>query len=99
MRNVCTRFGILYPSQSPDIGKNPDRAISNFQISGQSLIKRNCHNSWTNDDINMKIKPVTKLDKATSKRFNDDVVSGSCDVISIFPVYGQFAAIWKPGWG
>ena len=32
-------------------------------ISGQSLIKENCPNSRTNDDINMKLGRVTKLDK------------------------------------
>ena len=44
----------------------------------------------------MKLKLVTKLDKAMPKKFNDDIISGSCDVISIFPIYGQFVAIWKP---
>ena len=34
-----------------------------FPISGQSLIKENCHNSRTSDDIGMKLGPVTKLDK------------------------------------
>ena len=48
-------------SQSPDIGQNSDRGISNFQISGQSLIKENCHNSRTSDDVDMKLGPVTKL--------------------------------------
>ena len=44
--------------------------ISDFQISGQSLIKENCHNSKTSDDIDMKVRPVTTLDernKTTSK--------------------------------
>ena len=39
--------------------------------SGQSLIKRNCHNFRTSDDIDMKLGPVTKLDKkdkTTSKK-------------------------------
>ena len=45
-------------------------SISDFQISGQSFIKRNCHNSRTSDYIDMKLGPVTKLvkkNKATSK--------------------------------
>ena len=45
--------------------------ISDFRISGQSLIKGNCHNSRTSDDIDMKLGPVTKLDKrnkTTSKK-------------------------------
>ena len=37
--------------------------ISDFWISGQSLIKVNYHNSRTSDDIDMKLGPVTKLDK------------------------------------
>ena len=52
--------------------------FSDFHISGQSLIKRNCHNSRISDDIDMKLGPVTKLDKknkTTSKKFDDDVMS------------------------
>ena len=89
---------MLYKPQSPDIGKNSDGDISDFRISGQSLIKGNCHNSRTSDDIDMKLGPVTKLDKrnkTTSKKFDDDVMSKHCDVIAIFSIYGQFGAIWK----
>ena len=50
-------------SQSPDIGLNSDGSISDFWISGQSLIKENCHNSRTSNDIDTKLGPVTKLDK------------------------------------
>ena len=88
--------------QSPDIGQNSDKGISNFQISGQSLIKENCHNSRTSDDIDMKLGPVTKVDKrdkSMSKKFDDDVMSKNCDGIIIFPIYGQFGAIWKPDSG
>ena len=65
------KFGIPNLSQSPDIGQNSDEGISNFQISGQSLIKQNCHNSRTSDEIDMKLGPVTKLykgNKTTSKK-------------------------------
>ena len=64
--------------------------ISDFQISGQSLIKEKCHNSRTSNDIDMKLGAVTKLDKlntATSKTFDVDV---------IFPIYGQSRATRKP---
>ena len=57
--------------QSPDIRQKSDRGIFDFRISGQSLIKENCHNSRTSDDIDMKLGPVTKLDKrnkTTSKK-------------------------------
>ena len=46
----------------------------------------------------MTLGPVTKLDKRnkTSKKFDDDLMLENCDVIVIFPIYGQFGAIWKP---
>ena len=47
----------------------------------------------------MKLGPVTKLDrrnKATSKKFDDDVISESCEAIAIFPIYVQFGANRKP---
>ena len=51
----------------------------------------------------MKLGPVTKLDKvnkAMSKKKNDDdVMLTNCDVIVIFPIYGQFGAISKPDLG
>ena len=67
-----TKIGdITNSSQSPDIGQNSDRGISDLRISGQSLIKENCHNSRTSDDIDMKLGPITELDKrneVTSKK-------------------------------
>ena len=50
----------------------------------------------------MKLGPVTKLNKRnkiTSKKFDNDVMSESCDVIVIFPIHSQFGAIWKPDSG
>ena len=50
----------------------------------------------------MKLGSVTKIDKKnkiTSKKFDDDVIPKNCDVIVIFPIYGQFGAIWKPDSG
>ena len=50
----------------------------------------------------MKLGLVTKHDKRnkiTSKKFDSDVMSENCDVIAIFPIYGQFGAIWKPDSG
>ena len=86
--------------QSPDIGQNSDGGISDFQISGQSLIKGNCQNSRTSDDIDMKLGPVTKLgkrNKAMLKKKNEnDVMLENCDVIIIFSIYREFGAIGKP---
>ena len=53
-------------------------------------------------DIDIKVGPVTKLDKrntATPKKFDDNVMSASCDVIFIFPIYSQFGAKRKPDSG
>ena len=50
----------------------------------------------------MKHGPVTKLDKrnkAAPKKFVADVMLTNCDVIVIFPIYGQFGAIRKPDSG
>ena len=49
-----------------------------FPIS-RSLIKQNCHNSRTSDDTDMKLGPVTKVDKRnkTTSKKNDDVMSGN----------------------
>ena len=54
-------------SQSSDIGQISESGIFNFRISGQ--------NSKTSDNIDMKLEPVTELDKrnnTTSKKFDDD---------------------------
>ena len=50
----------------------------------------------------MKLGPETKLDKRnkkTSKKYDDNVMSENCDVITIFPFCGQFGEIWKPDSG
>ena len=47
-------------------------------MSGQSLIEENCHNSRASDDIDMKLEPVSKLDKknkTTQKKIDNDVMS------------------------
>ena len=98
-RHIRANFGIPNKSQFPDIGKNPGRGISNFRISGQSLIKENCHNSRTCGDIDMKLVPVTKLDKRNKtrpKKFGHDFMPKNYNVIVIFLIYGQFGASRKP---
>ena len=81
--------------QSPDIGQNSDGGISDFRISGQFVLNENGHNFRTSHDIDMKLGPVTTIDKrnlTTSKKFDDGVLSENYDVIVFFPIYGQFAA-------
>ena len=57
-----------------------------------TLIKRNCHNSRISDDIDLKLGPVTKIDKRNKKRqkFEAGVISEN---------YGQFGEIRKPNSG
>ena len=76
---------------------NPD-----FRIFGQSLINENYHNSRASHDIDMKLWPVTKLNKrntATSKKIDDGVLLVGFNVIIIFLIYGQFGAIRRPDSG
>ena len=78
--NIRARFGIRNLSQSPDIWKNSDGGISNFQISGQSIIKENCHNSRPSDDIHKKLGLVNKLDKR-NKTTPKNLTTPSCQKI------------------
>ena len=69
--DICAIFGIPNSPQSPDIGQNSDGGISNFRISGQSLIKENRHNSRASYGIDMKLISVARPDKknkTTSKK-------------------------------
>ena len=81
MSYIRATFDVHNLPQSPDIGQNSDRGISDFRISGQSLKKENCHNSRTSDDIHMKLGPVTKLNKRNKTKLEDldvDVMLESC---------------------
>ena len=44
IRDILAKFGIHNVSQSPDIGQDSDKGISDIHISGLSVIKQNCHN-------------------------------------------------------
>ena len=47
------------------------------------------------DDIDMKLERVTKIDKRNKlilKKIDGDVLSANCNVIVIFPIYGQFGS-------
>ena len=102
MRDIFAKFGNRFSGQSPDIGKNSDGGISDFWISGQVLVKENCDNTRTSDDIDMKLEPVTKLDKknkTTSKNIDVDVMSEICGAIVIFRIFYQFGAVRRPDSG
>ena len=65
-RRIRDKCSIPNSPQSPDIGQNSDVGISDFRISGQFILKDNCHNSGSSYDIDIKLGPVTKLDKTNS---------------------------------
>ena len=67
MQEGLTKFGIPHLPKFPDIGQNSDKDISDFLNFRQSFIKKNCHNSRTNDDIDKKLGPVTKLNKRNKR--------------------------------
>ena len=97
IRDIFVIFGIPNSPQSPYIGENSDGGISNFWISGQSFINENCYNSRTSHDTDMKLGPVTKLDKkntATSKKYEDNIMSVNCDFIILY--FFQFMANFQP---
>ena len=82
---------VFHTSPSLQILNKTQMGISDFWISGQSLIKGNCRNSRTSG-------PVTRLDKRSktmSKKFDNDIMSENCDITIIFPIYGQVGAIQK----
>ena len=86
-QKCSSQVGTSNSFQSPHIGQNSDGDISKLKISGQSLIKENCHNSRTNDNIDMKLGPVTKLDKRniiTSKNFTMTIFQKIGTTLSFF---------------
>ena len=55
INDARAKFGIPNSLRSLDTGQDSDGGISDFWISGQSLIKGNCHNSRISHDIDMKL--------------------------------------------
>ena len=66
------------------LGKSQVGDFSDFRISGQSFINKNCQNSRTSHGIDMELGTVTKLDKkntTTSIKFDDEFMSKNCGAI------------------
>ena len=66
----------------------------NPNLGGQNLVKspmnKNCHNSRTSNDIDIKLGTLSKLEKRStikSKEFDDDVILTNYDPIIIFLIY------------
>ena len=94
-------FQIFFLPSIENIGQNWHRDISNFLISGQFLINKNLHNSRTTNDIDMKLRPESKLDKKNTKTSNVLTMtfwikSASRYIIVVYSIYQKFGAIRKP---
>ena len=80
--------------QSPDIGQNSDGGIFNFWISGQSLMKENCHNFRASDDIDMKLGAVAKIDKRN--KMSKKLMMITCGMIVTSFWFSQFYLSLNP---
>ena len=83
--------------QSPDIGQNSDGGISDFRISGQSLMKENCHKSRTGDDIDMKLRPVTKFNKRNKPTSKNCDLTSCREVVTSLSFLGFLANLEQSG--
>ena len=63
MKKIRAKLGIANSLQSPDIGQNLDRSIFNSRFLDKSFIKESCDSSRTCNDIDLKLGPITRLDK------------------------------------
>ena len=61
-------------------------------MSGQSLIKENCHNSRASDDIDMKLGPVSKIDKKNKTTSKKNLTMTSCQKIVTSSLFFAFLA-------
>ena len=68
IKDIRAKFNIPNLSQSQDTAQNSYGGICDFGIYSLSLIKENCRNSRTSDDIGMKLGSVTKLDKRSCRK-------------------------------
>ena len=93
IRNIRAKFRIPNSPQSLDIEQNSDGCISDFQISGQSLINVNYHNSRASDDIDMKLGTVTKCNKRNKMTSKKLTITSYQEIF--FPIHVQFGAIRK----
>ena len=83
--------------QSPDIGQNSGRGIFYFRISGQSLIKENCHNCRTSDDIDIKLRPLLELDKSNKTTSKKLKLTSHQEIMTSLSFFGLLANLEQSG--
>ena len=95
--HIRAKFGFPNSPQSPDIGQNSDGGMSDLRISGQSLIKVNCLNSRTSDDIKVKLGPVTKLDKRSDTKSKKLTVTSCRQIVTSLSFFKFMANLEQSG--
>lgn len=53
-------------------------------------MNKNCYNSRTSDDIDIKLEPPSKLEKSytmASTKFDNDFILANYDIILFLPIY------------
>ena len=83
--------------QSPDIGQNSNGGISDFRVSGQSLLKENYHNFRTSDDIDMKLGPVPKLDKRDKTTLKKLTMASCRQIVMSLSIFQSMANMEQSG--
>ena len=83
--------------QSSHIWQNSDKGIFDFNISAQSLLKQNCHNTRTSDDINMKLGPVTELDKKNKMKSKKLTMRSSWQIVTSLSIFQLIANLEQSG--
>ena len=91
------KFGIPNSPQSPDIEQNSDGFISDLRLSGQSLIKENCHNSRTSDDIDIKLGPKTKIDKRKKTTLQNLTMTSCRQIVTPLSFFRSLANLEQCG--
>lgn len=78
---------------------NSDGVFLIFGVLIKSSLNKNCHRWVTSNDIKMKLRPLSQIEKKNtmiSNKFDDEVMSVKYDVIITFPMNGRFAAAREP---
>ena len=71
--------------------------ISDFRISSQSLIKKNCHNSRTSNDIDMKLGPVPILKRETRQHQKNLTMMSCRQIVTSLSLFRFMANLQQSG--
>ena len=84
---ICFKICYLLLTPVSCIGQISDRSILDFRISGQSLIKINCHKSRTSDDTEKKLQAVTKPKKRNKTTPKEMMMTSCWETVTSLPFF------------